>query len=302
MSTFPEIVVVSSTLGSDLADNGTTTFTLPTGYNESMIALGGHKLVVKNGATYTNDAEFNVSVAGATVTLTNRTEATIGSGSVLYLELKLRGQQNQEVRPTFKGKVGNTQLVTVNLGAPDASDDDGICASASITSAAGGTIGGAYASSGVATLDVPRNIIITSAGNDSAKTFTITGTDEYGKTVRENITGANAGIANGKKAFKTVTVVAIDSNSASTVKVGTGDVLGLPFFLPSAGYIVKELEDGAAATAGTTVAGVQTEPTATTGDVRGTYDPNSACNADKNFSLIIAVQGEIHTGATQYSG
>ena len=48
---------------------------------------------------------------------------------------------------------------------------------------------------------------------------------------------------------------------------------------------------GAAPTAGTIVAGVTTAggSTATTGDVRGTYDPNAACDGSKVFELILAL-------------
>lgn len=291
-----DIVVVSSTLGSALTNDGTTTFTLPTGYDESMIAKGGHKLVVKNGGSFDNDAEFNVSVAGSTVTLTNRTEATIPAGSEVFLELKLKGNTSADPRPDFGGKVGNVQTVMVNLGAPATADADGVCASQAGTANTNMTIDGALASGGVATFDVPRNVV---AAWTNTAVLTVTGTDEYGNVIVESSESGTSMV--GKKAFKTITRV-VPSANITGATVGTGDVLGLPFFLPSAGYILKEFEDGAAATPGTTVAGVQTEPTATTGDVRGTYDPNSACNGDKNFSLLIAVEGELHRGADQYAG
>jgi len=293
---YKDIVVVSSTLGSALADNGTTTFTLPSGYDESMIAKGGHKLVVRNGGSFDNDAEFAVAVAGATVTLTNRTEATIPSGSELFLELKLKGNAPVDPRPDFSGKVGNAQMVMVNLGAPATADADGICASQSGTAATAMLINGALAAGGVATFDVPRNVVGAWTGT---AILTVVGTDEYGNVVSES-SGSGTSMT-GKKAFKTITSVTPSANITSAT-VGSGDVLGLPFFLPAGGYVLKEFEDGATASAGTLVAGVQTEPTATTGDVRGTYDPASACNDDKNFSLLIAVEGDLHLGADQFAG
>src|SRR5690349_11052356 len=39
-------------------------------------------------------------------------------------------------------------------------------------------------------LDVPRNIRITSAGNDTGITFTVSGFDQYGQAMTETITGA----------------------------------------------------------------------------------------------------------------
>lgn len=78
--------------------------------------------------------------------------------------------------------------------------------------------------SGSTTLDTPRRVIITSAGNDSAKTFTIRGTDWNGRTISETVTGANAGIAQSAYDYKTVTYVAISAAAAGAVKVGTNGV------------------------------------------------------------------------------
>lgn len=78
--------------------------------------------------------------------------------------------------------------------------------------------------SGSTTLDMPRRVIITSAGNDSAKTFTVRGTDWNGRTISETVTGANAGIAQSAYDYKTVTYVAISAAAAGAVKVGTNGV------------------------------------------------------------------------------
>lgn len=106
-----------------------------------------------------------------------------------------------------------------------AADADGICLSQ--TPAAGGvqslTINGVLAAGGVATMDVARRVSITSAGNDSGRTFTVTGTDRYGKTQTEAITGPNTTTVIGAKDFKTVTSITIDDNSAGAITVGSGD-------------------------------------------------------------------------------
>jgi hypothetical protein len=79
-------------------------------------------------------------------------------------------------------------------------------------------------------------------------------------------------------------------------------VLGLPVALPQKGLVVGEMEDGAAPTAGTLVAAVRSTATATTGDVRGTYDPNSAANGSKVFSLVATLPDPSDKGVTQYAG
>lgn len=53
---------------------------------------------------------------------------------------------------------------------------------------------------------------------------------------------------------------------------------------------------------GTFVAGVQTTPTATTGDVRGTYDPSSACNGSLQFALLCALPEPNYRGVDNYDG
>lgn len=158
-------------------------------------------------------------------------------------------------------------------------------------------VNGARASGGVATLDVPpRNVV---AAWTNSVVLTVTGTDAYGNVVFEK--SASCTSFTGKKAFKTVTKVEA-SDDVTNLTVDFGDVLGLPLFLPGTGNVVKELEDGAPATAGPLVAGATATPTATTGDVRGTYDPNSACNGSKAFALIVMLTDPQDTGRAQYAG
>ena len=65
---------------------------------------------------------------------------------------------------------------------------------------------------------VPRNVTITSGGNDSGITFTVTGTDASGAALAETITGGNAGIATGTSIFATVTQIAAVGDPAGTVE------------------------------------------------------------------------------------
>ena len=180
-------------------------------------------------------------------------------------------------------------IAKVTFTNPATIDTDGVSASHAGAGAAGTTnmtIGGALASGGVATLDVPRNVVITVTHSSSvvAMSGTITGTDEYGHTITEawavTATGTSKTFT-GKKAFKTVTgiteVVAGDA-SANTIIAGNGKVLGLPF-KAAVPAIITETEDGAVPTAGVLVAA----STAATADARGTYTPNSALNGALDF-------------------
>jgi len=104
-------------------------------------------------------------------------------------------------------------------------DADGV--SASQTPAAGGsqelTINGALASSGVAAFDIPRRASITSAADDSGRVFVITGTNRYGESQTESVTGPNTTTVVGVKDFLTITSVAIDDDSAGALTVGSSD-------------------------------------------------------------------------------
>lgn len=81
---------------------------------------------------------------------------------------------------------------------------------------------------------VARNIVITSNGNDSSGTYTVSGYDLYGFAMSEALAGANGTAAtpvavSGKKAFKYISSVTPSGTVNSTgVTVGTGDVFGLP--------------------------------------------------------------------------
>jgi hypothetical protein len=113
--------------------------------------------------------------------------------------------------------------VVVTVGPLSAASANAICLSQ--TPAAGAlTINGALATGGVATLDTPRRVLITAAGNESAKTFVVTGTDLTGQIVSERITGPNTGTAQTILDYKTVRSVTISATAAAAVTVGTNGV------------------------------------------------------------------------------
>ena len=192
-------------------------------------------------------------------------------------------------------------LTRIDFGTPNVLDADGYAKSQSPSGAGNLTLDGALAG----TADVARNVTITSGGDDRARTFTVYGTDHYGVTLVETITGVNNNVAAGKKAFKTVTRIAVDDATAAAVTAGTGDVLGLPFRVDAADRILNAAFDGTVEAIAAFVAAVDTEPaTATTGDVRGTIDMTSALN---NKSVVVHAilpnsTGTLAYGVAQYGG
>lgn len=291
--------IVDTTLSGAVADNATTTVPYPVGTDAGTFkGAVGHKMMLGT-ALLASPADFTLTFGASNITVTNKYGSSWPDASRVYLEIQTPGDDNSAIKGV--NRTIGIDLAYINLGAPDTLDADGIVTSVDPASNAALTLNGALVSGGVATLDVPRNVTITSAADDSAKSFTVTGKDEYGVTVVETITGANAGVAAGKKAFKTVSSV-VCVGDPGTITVGTGDVLGLPLFVQDGDFILKEMQDDAVATAGTTVSGDQSEPSATTGDVRGTYDPNAACDGAKIFRLVIAATDPTYKGLAQYGG
>ena len=111
-----------------------------------------------------------------------------------------------------------------------AADTDGISTAAAVGNNANLVLGGALTSGGAVTFDEPRNITILSAGDDSSKSFTVTGTDEQGDAVTESITGANAGTATGSTFFTTISQIAAVGNPAGNVSAGSGVSIAAPIF------------------------------------------------------------------------
>jgi len=116
------------------------------------------------------------------------------------------------------------QPISATVGPLAAADADGICLSQTPGAAGALTLNGALVSGGVAVLDAARRVLITAAGNESAKTFTITGTSYNGQTQSETVTGPNATTAQSVLDYKTVTSVVISAAAAGAITVGTNGV------------------------------------------------------------------------------
>lgn len=83
------------------------------------------------------------------------------------------------------------------------------------------TINGANAVAGVAIFNAAYTVTITSTGNDSSRTYTITGTNAAGNALSETITGPNTTTVATTGAFLTVTGVSVvGGGTIGTVRVG----------------------------------------------------------------------------------
>jgi hypothetical protein len=301
MSIFRTETVVSSAV----ATNGTFTVAYPAGTDSGMFTgTRGHRMFAAGLQVYfENITGFTLSFGASNITVTYKGTTPIPAGSRVQLQLDGLGMDNAN---RYDPKMATKRTVIapvaiVSLGAPDTADADGYVVSQNLTAAGvfsvNTTAAAAIAAAAlVGVADVPRNVV---AAWTNTAVITVTGTDEYGNVVRES--SASGTTFAGKKAFKTITGISVSAD-VTGLTVGTGDVLGLPFRLPGTGHVMRELQDGAAATAGTTVAAVDSAATATTGDVRGTYDPNAACDGSKSFQLVVLSADPTDLGVSQFTG
>ncbi len=134
-----------------------------------------------------------------------------------------------------------------------------------------------------------RAVSITSTTSQIAgATFTIVGADVYGQSMTEVITtsGTSATTTSGKKAWKYIqSVTPNTTDGTGSYSVGTLDIVGLPLrsdnFTPVVGTewdLSLYFNSAGIASATGYTAAVTTTPTASTGDVRGTYALQTAAS------------------------
>lgn len=134
-----------------------------------------------------------------------------------------------------------------------------------------------------------RCIQVTSVGNDSAATVTIRGFDIYFYPMTQTLTLSNASVATTTKAFKYLqSITPAGTLSGSNISVGQADTIGFPLRVDVQAYAEIYWPQPATITASTGfTAAVTTAPSATTGDVRGTYALQSASDGTKRMVMMI---------------
>lgn len=112
--------------------------------------------------------------------------------------------------------------ISVTVGPLAAGSANAIALSQTPTAAL--TLNGSLVTGGVAVMDTPRRVLITTTANESAKTFTITGTDPNGNPVIDIVSGVNNSTAQSHLDFATVTAITISAAAAGALTVGTNGV------------------------------------------------------------------------------
>ena len=165
-----------------------------------------------------------------------------------------------------------------------------VCKGALVSSALASTI----------TFDVPRNIIVTTSIANTIPLY-VYGKDEYGEDMVETILASGSAATSGKKAFKVITRLQTTGAFASTISIGTGNRIGLPFYLPNAGRFLGLTVDGLSTGGYTLYAGHATTaaPSSSNGDVdvRGTIKFTTVPDSAKLFTISMIVDSSTRNKA-----
>ena len=156
-----------------------------------------------------------------------------------------------------------TRVLAVKVGPLAAANASNIAQSQTAAGAAMLTLNGTLVSGGVAMLDTPRRVIVTSGGNDLGIAFTATGTVWGGQTITATVAGTNGGVADFGVSFTTITKISVSgATSASGVTVGTNTVAdSAPIFLDEFGLAPTSLQVNASGTVDYTVQQTLDDPT-----------------------------------------
>ena len=302
-------VIVSTTTSAAVATNGTFTVSAPTATLAGAIKnRGGHVMSIHAmAAQFFFPVDWSVSWSGSTATITYLAATTIPAGSAVQFQFELEGDDfnsiyhgrngNQFDKTTaYRGSFG--EVFRVDFGAPLVASTTAILATTAVLVTTLNTLASPFI------LDVPRALQCTSSSTDTA-VITVRGFDEYGVAMSESLTLNGTGVISGKKAFKTVVSYQASAAMANNLSIGFLNILGLPYYLAKQtgtgiGSILKESQDGATPTAGTSVGGDLTKATATTGDVRGTILPNVTPDGTKVYSVYMFVADVTFLGVPQY--
>ncbi len=154
------------------------------------------------------------------------------------------------------------------------------------------TLNGSTVVKGVAVLDQARQVLITTTDDESANTFTITGTDWTGDVISEVVAGPDDTTAASVLSYKTVTSVVISGAAGAGLTVGTNGAASSPWvaFDPwSNSYVAIQLT--VSGTVNATLQQTLDDPNSPTNPV----NPNAMTWVNSNDTAAVGFTGTIQT-------
>lgn len=109
------------------------------------------------------------------------------------------------------------------------------------------------------TLDFRRQVVITTAADETARRFIVEGTDEKGNFRQEAVVGVDTGTVSTVQAFTTVTSIRVDDDTTGAIEVGTATIVSSNW-LPL-DYLVTDFQVALAITIGGATADLTVELT-----------------------------------------
>lgn len=196
----------------------------------------------------------------------------------------LAGEQYYVPAMQAASELGRGLRGRVKLGAPIATDADLILNDQSIATAVDTSD---LSAAGLVNSEAQmgrfgRNLVVVASGA-ATSTVTVYGRDYLGQKMAETFTLNGTTPVVGVKAFRYVDRVVAGVTAATTIDLGVGTKFGFPYKILK---VDSEYVDDVNGTVGTVTAPVTTDPqTATTGDPRGLYVPNTTPNGTKQIDL-----------------
>ncbi|MBI1274402.1 hypothetical protein GC177_00315 [bacterium] len=291
-------VNVNIVLDKPLEPDQRLAFPYPEGLNEaSFFGAFNHNLVVDD-VFCKSPIDFVIIPRSAFLELHWRKNQTVAKGKFLHVRLEELGtnahydaKNNVTLVNTFPAN-----LFMINLRAPLPRDHQFYIPPMQLTKPGALPLAKNHP-------DVPRNVIIAATVNATQVQFKIVGQDVYNRNMTEVITGPNAGIRSGKKAFNKILSIQASQPCNGDIAVGVGNRIGLPVFLPAEGYVVQEMIGSAVPQSpGLLIPGDIGAPTATSGDRRGTYTPPStaALNGRNGIYLLMSLPNPGNIGSEDF--
>lgn len=176
----------------------------------------------------------------------------------------------------------------VNFGAPLAAVANALANAISIATAGSADLSGVAAFPEL----YGRNITVVASGAATSN-VTVLGWDYLGQPVAESFTLTGATPIAGNKCFKSFASMTFGATGGTTINIGTGGKLGLPYKTLRAVY---EIANGALVAAGTLQAPSLVDPaTVTTTDPRGAYTPTTALNGVNIITAVFNMANDVNT-------
>jgi hypothetical protein len=302
--TYPSFIQVRYTTPTLIATNGTFTIAYPVGTNVGSFsgarasaayieglqvqAYSAETIALNNSGQAVNVAPmFTLTYAG-TITFTWLGTTSIPANTSIQLQLQLVGPDRPPGYQMQAFDSAYASIMYVRFGAPATANATAILAITALTVTTLVTFATPYQ------MDVPRNVTyVSSNAGDTTQTLTVRGLDRYGVSMTEAVPLNGVTPILGKKAFFVVQSYQASAALAGNLSLGTGVVFGSPVILERKNFALREFVDDAVVTTGTFVPADISVPSATTGDVRGTYAMATAPNGAHVYELLVAVPDQL---------